>query len=383
MEFVVAVLLLPVLIYTGVLLVFQAGLQKKDNPRSQNCPRISVVIAARNEEKNIRNLLDDLKIQTYSEDLMEILIADDHSEDGTAEIVRAYSRKDSRFRLISIKSAESGFTAKKNALAQALHHATGEIILTTDADCRVLPGWAETMVSYFTKDTGMVVGFSQLCIPNTGCIYFQKLQAVDFLMLMAAALGTARLGWAWAASGQNLAYRKSVYHEVGGFTQIGRRISGDDVLLLQLIRKKTDWKIRFASSENAYNHTQAESTFSAFINQRKRWASNGAYQWKLNKPFFGYVIITFLTNLILCLSLPLALILPNLLCCLLIAWGLKLLAEAWLLIRGCRLFGRTDLLSVFPVWFFVQIPYVVYVGIFGTLGGFHWKNRIHLSSEQK
>ena len=383
MEIIAVILLMPVLIYAGVLLVFQTGLQKQEVHRSQDQPGISIVIAARNEEKNLPDLLEDLAKQTYPADRTEMIIADDHSEDRTAEIVRRFARQDPRFHLISVESTIPGFTAKKNALTQALRRARGEIILSTDADCRVLPGWAETMISYFNENTGMVVGFSQLCAPDTHCTHFQKLQAVDFLMLMAAARGSANLGWAWAASGQNLAYRKSVYHEVGGFSEIGHRISGDDVLLLQLIRKKTRWKVRFASSQNAYTHTQAESTLSALINQRKRWASNGSYQWKLNKLFFMYVVITFLANLILLGSVPIILIVPGLSGLVLIGWGIKWLVEASLFISGCRIFKRTDLLPFFPVWFLIQIPYVVFIGIQGTLTGFHWKNRTHHSPEQK
>ncbi|MFC1569043.1 glycosyltransferase, partial [bacterium] len=275
MDFLLTLLLIPVIIYSAVLFIFWRGLRKQNHTRSPDQPKVTIVIAARNEEQTLPDLLEDLKKQTYVSDLIEILIADDHSEDNTAEMVETASRQDPRIRLISVTTSEPGFTAKKNALTQALRHAKGEIILTTDADCRVLPTWVETMVSYFTQDVGMVVGYSQLSDTAENESLFQKMQAVDFLMLMAAAQGTANLGWAWAASGQNLAYRKSVYDQVQGFSKIGHRISGDDVLFLQLVRKTTDWKVRFASSNDAHNYTKAERTVSAFFNQRKRWASNG------------------------------------------------------------------------------------------------------------
>jgi len=379
MVFLTALIVFPVFVYSAVLMVFRTGLGKQRPERSGDSPKVTVLIAARNEDRNIAKVLGDLRNQTYPSDRVEILIADDHSRDKTAEIVRSCSVQDSRIRLIPVTVIEPGLTAKKNALTQALKHATGEIILTTDADCRVLPTWVETMVSYFTGDVGLVVGYSQFT--EAGSL-FEKLQTVDFLMLMAAAQGTANLGWAWAASGQNFAYRKTVYDQVDGYSQIGHRISGDDVLFLQLVRKTTRWKVRFAASPDAYNRTKAEPTLAALINQRKRWASNGAYQWKLNKSFFLYVIITFLANLILLLSLPAGFLWPMSLPYCIGAWILKFLAEGSLFLRACRLYGRKDLYKTFPAWFLTQIPYVVFVGIAGTLGGFRWKERNHTSPEQ-
>ncbi|MBN1782968.1 glycosyltransferase [bacterium] len=374
---------IPAAVYAGVLIYFSRGLFRAANNRTPDQPVVSIVIAARNEEQSLPFLLGDLKHQTYPQDRLQFIIADDHSTDRTAEIVRSVSREDPRFLLVSVTRTEPGLTAKKNALTQAMRHASGEIILTTDADCRVLHTWTETMVSFFTADTGMVVGYSELCPDPSICTPFQKIQAVDFLMLMTAAQGTANLGRAWAASGQNLAYRKEVFDQVRGFSEIGNRISGDDVLFLQIVRRSTDWKVRFARSEKCRNHTGAERTLSAFLNQRKRWASNGAYQWKLNRPFFSYVVVTFVTNLLLFISLPFSLIVPAAVSAMITAWAIKFAAEAWLFIRGCRAYGRGDLHAFFPAWFFLQVPYVVFVGISGTLGGFLWKDRKHMRAELK
>jgi cellulose synthase/poly-beta-1,6-N-acetylglucosamine synthase-like glycosyltransferase len=378
----IIIILIP-LLYAGVLTLFWAGLFRPRRGLSKDRPKVTVVIAARNEEKDLPLLLEDLEKQTYPRDILEIIIANDHSEDQTGQIIDSFSRKDSRFIHVPVTLYEPGFTAKKNALTQALRQASGEIILTTDADCRVHPAWVETMASFFTPDTGLVAGFSQLSDPEKHESLFEKLQAVDFLMLMGAAQGSANWDHGLAASGQNLAYRKKVYDEVGGFQRIGRRISGDDVLFLQLVRKMTRWKVRFASSETAYNRTRAESSFRAFVHQRRRWASNAAYQWRLNKPFFMYVITTFLTNLILLISLPTVMLMPALVPGFLAAWIVKALSENLLFSRSCRIYRRSDLYSAFLLWFLCQIPYVVIVGLTGTLGGFTWKGREHRSPEQK
>jgi cellulose synthase/poly-beta-1,6-N-acetylglucosamine synthase-like glycosyltransferase len=153
------------------------------------------------------------------------------------------------------------------------------------------------MVSYFTDDVGMVVGFSQMGLKREKRSVFEQLQAIDFLALLSAAQGSLNFNYPLAATGQNLAYRKVAFQQVGGFDEIGHRLSGDDVLLLQLIFRKTNWKICFAPDKRAFNSTLPEKTFTGFINQRKRWASNGSYQFKLNKGFLLIVVNTFLINL--------------------------------------------------------------------------------------
>jgi len=162
---------------------------------------ISVVIAARNEEKNIGNILNHLINQTYPRELYEIIIVNDGSEDRTGEIINKFARKHSNIRHIRAKVDKTiGLTAKKNALNQGIQQSKGELILSTDADCHVKPSWIETMVSYFTDDVGMVVGFSQFGHPKGKYSVFEQLQAIDFLSLMGAAQGSINLGCPLSAS---------------------------------------------------------------------------------------------------------------------------------------------------------------------------------------
>jgi cellulose synthase/poly-beta-1,6-N-acetylglucosamine synthase-like glycosyltransferase len=371
------ILIVATSIYSIGLLCFFIGLFFPNKERHDKRYSVSVVIAVRDEEENIGLLLSDLVNQTYPNNLFEVIVVNDHSEDGTVRVVEEFVQKASNIRLIHATETEKRLTPKKNALYQGIKRSRGEIVLTTDGDCRVLPTWVETMVSYFRPDGGMVVGFSQLGHAGGKRAIFQQLQAVDFLSLMAAAQGALNLGWPLAASGQNLAYRRSTFDEVGAFSRIGHRVSGDDVLLLQLIRKRTSWKIRFAASEQAFNVSQPENKLSDLLNQRKRWASNGSYQFILNKPFFLYVLATFLVNLCLLAAVPI--------CCLTSAGVLiplsclmvKFIVEGLIIIKGCHVYHRFDLMKIFPLWFVFQIPYVIVVGIIGSLGGFAWKKRNH------
>ncbi len=114
-------------------------LRKKNPPLGpvhhtlQNPPKISVIVPARNEEKNIGNCLKYLAAQTYTN--YEIIVVDDRSSDRTSEIVREF-QKDKRtpIKLVQIQKLPDGWTGKNYALFTGSKAASGEWFLFTDAD---------------------------------------------------------------------------------------------------------------------------------------------------------------------------------------------------------------------------------------------------------
>ena len=98
-----------------------------------NREKVSVILAARNEEKNIRNILTDLAGQNYPQDLYEVIVANDFSDDRTADIVRDFAQKHSCIKLLNMDSIPPNFSPKKFAIQSAVELAKGDIILATDA----------------------------------------------------------------------------------------------------------------------------------------------------------------------------------------------------------------------------------------------------------
>ncbi|NOZ61838.1 MAG: glycosyltransferase [Calditrichaeota bacterium] len=365
-------------IYLIIVLTLIIALFLPDKEQTWKKPFVSVVVAARNEENHIGDLLEDLSKQTYPADSFEVIIVNDGSEDRTGEIIDSFVRKNRHFIHLQAKPDRvTGLTAKKNALNQGIQKSKADIILSTDADCHVKATWIETMVSYFTRDVGMVVGFSQFGRPGGKYSIFEQLQAIDFLALMGAAQGAINLGIPLAASGQNLAYRKQAFLEVGGFEKIKDRISGDDVLLLQLIHRLTNWKIRFADSEASFNRTHPEKTLHSFLNQRKRWASNGSIQLQLNKLFFIFISVMLLLNAIFLIGIPIYALLGLPLFVPLICLLAKIGSEFLMTVSAAFRYQRTDLIKYFPLWAVLQLPYVAISGFLGTFGHFKWKDRTH------
>lgn len=362
-------------IYCFQLLLFFIGLFRLKRGHNNHQYYVSVVVAARDEERGIGRCLSSLVAQSYPSDKYEIIVVDDHSTDRTAEIVESFSRRFDQVRLLRADSRPMNMTPKKHALDLGIINSKGEIICTTDADCEVRSTWISGLVDYFEPEVGMVVGFSQVGQKGETGSILEKLQALEFLGLMAAAAGTIGIGRPLSASGRNLAYRKQVFLEVEGFKRIGHRVSGDDVLLLQLIAKDTNWQIRFATSEGAFNTTRAEQSLRDLINQRRRWTSNVGCQLKFDPLFLLFLVATYVMNLLLLVAPVLALITSKGFLTPWACFGAKVLWDFLVMARGAQIFHRLDLVKYFPLLELWDIPFKVAVGSLGLVGKFSWKGR--------
>jgi glycosyltransferase involved in cell wall biosynthesis len=109
-------------------------------------PLVSVLIPARNEEKNIGNILDDILNQDYAE--IEVIVFNDQSEDRTAEIVHEYRLTDNRIKLINSDHLPHGWLGKNWACNSLSEAATGEYFFFADADVRVGSGLIDNAISF-------------------------------------------------------------------------------------------------------------------------------------------------------------------------------------------------------------------------------------------
>jgi len=342
-------------------------------------PPVAVVVAARNEIEHIDACLAALARQSYPSDQYHVIVVDDGSVDGTCTRARAVAaalgRDGFRVSVLDGPAAYGTGGSKKAALALGIDSCSDDIVLTTDADCDVPPGWIQAMVDHFDEQTGAVIGFSQIGRPGFPAALLARWEGLDFLQLMVAAAGSCAHGHPMAASGQSLGFRRQAFDEVGGYAKVRHRVSGDDVLLLQLIRGTRRWRIGFCSEESARIVHPPSPGLRSFLSRRARWASNAPLQLRLDPLFFLYMLATFVTSAGL-LASP-ALWAADLVSAGFVAavWIAKIVAEGALAFAGALRFGRFDLLRVFPLWTLLQPLYTVSVGLAGPLGFFRWKGR--------
>ena len=374
MDIIIYLTLGSLLYYFGMILWFIAGNLFSDSKgNSKDTPAISVIIAIRNGEKSLPNLIENLSAQDYLGEV-EFILVDDESTDSTGKIIQEISATDKRFISENSSSGNPSLTHKKRALDAGINGAKNEWLLFTDVDCRLDSGWVAGMASYFEDDVDYVVGYSEV---DRGKKWVTRFQALDFLMLMIAARGTTNSGRAWASTGQNQAYRKSLFNSVGGFTQIAKELQGDDSLFLHICRNYKSANILFADKPSCRTISRQETSCLSFFKQRMRWAGDANLMWKFNPVFFLSILATFLLPLLLLVTLSAGFFYkPYYLTTFTKFFSIHLTIEFILYFVGIRQLDKQIQVFDFAFWFIIHIPYIVCMGIGSFFANqLSWKGR--------
>lgn len=339
-------------------------------PKSNPHTTVSVLIAARNEEKNIGLTLQDILNQKFPAHLLEVIVVDDHSTDNTAEIVRSFSNQG--VRLIQLNEKEPLNSYKKKAISEAINYASGELIVATDADCRMQPMWLNSMVSMYEKEDLLFI--SGPVMYHNEKNLFERLQTLEFLYLIglgAAAIGNKK---ASTCNGANLAYKKDVFVELGGFKGIDELASGDDELFLHKVAERYPDRVGFCKNQAAIVYTEAKESLSSFLSQRKRWASKST-KYK-NKPIVIFGVCIWLFNVFLVISAVSALFNPSVWKVVYYCLSFKFLMELVFLLPISRFAKRSTYLIYLPFLSLLHIFYLIFIGIAGNSGKYLWKGRM-------
>ena len=361
------------LVYGFLVLSFVRGWHKliyfipqKSSPKT----KVSIIVAARDEELNIGKTIDDLIIQKYPKALTEIIIIDDHSTDKTAEIVLSYT--DKNVKLIKLNEDSALNSYKKKAIQTAIGTCSGDLIITTDADCRMGENWLATIVElYEEKDYKMI---------SSPVAYFQErnlfesLQSLEFLYLIGLGASTIGNNSPSTCNGANLAYEKNTFYEVGGFQGIDDLASGDDELLLHKIAAKYPDKIGFLKNREAIVYTHAKENLSSFVQQRKRWASKST-RYK-NKAIIVLGVFVWVFNLSVFANFITGLFLSDFLMVAFYQLLFKMILESLFLWNITGFARRRSLMILIPVLNVLHIFYIIYIGIAGNSGKYNWKGRM-------
>ncbi|MCB0721921.1 MAG: glycosyltransferase [Ignavibacteriae bacterium] len=261
---VVAYLLVHLLLYFGLLRSMHLK-QDRDKP----LPKVTLIVAARNEEKIIARCISFLKKLEYDKSLLEIFLVNDKSDDRTKEIMLEETKGLDYFKVIDSEPDETGnLLGKPNAIDTAIRKASGEILFTTDADCEAPPEWLLETVSYYDEKTAIIGGFTN--IDYSGFI-FNKVQSLDWVYLHSLAAGSAGINSPIACIGNNMSFRKDIYDKVGGFASIPFSITEDLALLREVDRNHKDYNIKYPVDPKCLMKTEPCRDFLTLARQKKRW----------------------------------------------------------------------------------------------------------------
>lgn len=334
--------------------------------------KITVLIPARNERLHIAACLDSILAQDYPAALLQCIVIDDHSEDDTAAIVTRYRQKG--IELLSLKDilpTGSINAYKKKAIETGVNFATGDLIVTTDADCTAGPGWLKTIAHcYENSSAKFIAGPVKMNRLNGPLFSFQSL---DFLSLQGITAASVHNGFHSMCNGANLAYAREAFLSVEGFTGIDTLASGDDMLLMHKIATSFPGKVRYLKSKAAIVTTEPAKTTREFLQQRIRWASKAqAYE---DKSVFKVLLLVYLLNLLLLIILIAAFFSYHQFLWALLFLGIKTGIELPFMNAVARFYKERRLLVLFPFFQPVHIVYTVLAGSFGQFGSYEWKGR--------
>lgn len=333
--------------------------------------KVSVIIPARNEAANIGRCLDSLLLQTLPVSQMEIIVVDDSSSDATAAIVQTYESRG--VRLIQLDEEKGG---KKISLSRGIAAATHALIVTTDADCVYPKNWLNTLLCYRAEKNAVFVAAPVKYTNERN--FFDRFQSLDFLSLqgITAAAVTNRIFN--MCNGANLLYTKEAFEKVNGFEGVDQIPTGDDMLLMEKISAVYPEQVDYCFSQHATIETLPAAGFSAFIQQRIRWASKST-SYK-NRNIKLVLLLVYLVNLSLFFLLIAGCFDQEYL-----KWGLLLLLiktifEYPFMIRIARFFQKQYLLP----WFIVAQPfhilYIVFSASLSFFKSYEWKGRLTVNS---
>lgn len=354
---------IPIALYTSVILLLIIGLVRillKTNVTHKTTSTnigISVVVAFRNEEKNLPLLIQSLKKQLLPQDQWEVIFVDDGSSDNGPE---AISQQGQFFHLIRM----GNHTGKKQAIIRGISAAKFNLIALTDADCIPEPTWLQCMLAS-SGDNALIQGTVNIKA-NTIAEYFE---ALDYASLMATSAGSFGIKRPVIASAANMALRKDLI-SVSDSTLKTSYASGDDMFLLHTA-KRQNLPIKFIIDPNADVTTHFEGGFVQMLQRRKRWASKSSGYSDFDT--IAVAIIVLLLNLSIVIQFCLAILGAQPWTNALILWAAKSLMDLVLLLIFLQKKGFLKLLLLYLPLQLIYPFYLTFAAFSGLLTPTRWK----------
>lgn len=254
--------------------IFYLEEEKEENPLNEN-PLVSIIIPARNEERNIKKCLNAILKQNYKN--IEIIVCDDDSKDKTSQIVENYMKKDNRIKLVKINFLPEGWTGKNYACHKGFEISNGEYLIFTDAD------------TVFTNNKTIEYAISKMKEKDLSLLsLIPKIEAISFwekifmplwsfafiTFLPLKLLYSSRDKRLSFAIGPFLMFDRNFYEKMGGHERIKDEIV-DDVYLarttkenggkIALLNGKDFIKVRFYNNFEEMKKGTIKSIFGAFF----------------------------------------------------------------------------------------------------------------------
>jgi biofilm PGA synthesis N-glycosyltransferase PgaC len=233
----------------------------------EELPPISIIVCYRNEAPRLEACLTALLQQAHP--AFEIIAVDDNSIDESPAIAQRLAEQHPKLRCLEAGPTRPG---KKDALTRGIRAAQHERVLLTDADC--LPAsdqWATSMSRALAGHYELALGVSLYQSTNNSLL--NRWQTFESVYVALQYLGFARRGFPYMGVGRNLAYRKSLFDRVGGFTAHHDLPGGDDDLLIN--QSARAGRTTSVTNPASWTWSTPQSSWRDYWRQKRRHQSAG------------------------------------------------------------------------------------------------------------
>ncbi|WP_420316212.1 glycosyltransferase [Ekhidna sp.] len=264
---------------------------------SKTTDKLSIVIAAHDEEQNLRKLLPLLLKQSYDD--FEIIVALDRCQDASETYLN--SLDSDKLSWITIKDVPENWNPKKYALNEAISHSSGDWLIFIDADCiPVSKNWLSLINGQIIASTDIIIGISPY---QTGPSLLSRYIHFESFMTAYWYISKALKNDPYMAVGRNMAIRKSFFISEGGYNDFKSILGGDDDLFIQKNAITHNTSVLIGKETNT--ETYPKVSWKAYFNQKIRHVSVGNHYKPKNKSYLFMIHTTHMLFWILLLFNPL------------------------------------------------------------------------------
>lgn len=244
-----------------------------DGGAPASLPKISILVPARNESRNLRRSVESLLAQNYPD--LEILVVDDHSEDDTYAIAESMARQDPRVKVMRSAALPPDWRGKSWAMHQAAASATGNWLLLTDADVVHHPGILKTALAVAQKEKVDLLSI----LPHVECISFwERVVLPTFAIILSMIRPVYRSNdpdsSVALAAGGFILVKSLLFRHLDGFHLI-REAVAEDVKLAELF-KSSGYRIKTFVTREPRVSTRMYESFAGVWEGLSRHAYEGA-----------------------------------------------------------------------------------------------------------
>ncbi|MFD1470679.1 glycosyltransferase [Hymenobacter caeli] len=229
-------------------------------------PRVSILIAARNEALALPRCLASVRALRYPAELLEVFVGDDASTDATAAVAEAAMRGfGGHFAVVPITETLGTARGKANVLAHLARRATTDYFFITDADISLPPNWVAALLAHAGPGVGTVTGITTVRGPRL----FDQLQGLDWLLSLGLVQVVSAAGRPVTAMGNNMLVARAAYEATGGYAALPFSVVEDYALFRAVLA--AGYGFRQVFSPGARADSLPMPTWRALFTQRRRW----------------------------------------------------------------------------------------------------------------